>query len=791
MNPYYTPYNSDDTDTDNTDTDGDNTDADNTEDIRIRREQDPRYAIIRKADANLNTPSFKYMENSQIAEYKDTNVSYKNAKYLDPPKTTTTTLFCIKSLNRDNFVYPSAFNYQITLPRVYKNVTKFQLVQLSFPYNTDTLKNSITLVSSFYNFAETNGYNPSCISSCINVFTYGATSDNSFGMMEQGRLTPTGSQMLTTLRIPEGKFNNNQIASFLNSDANSTPPFNLISYDDFKAAFKVTRDITLLFNEPGDNYKSKLSSNNYTHHTKETIMNMYYSQHDIDKHSIITDIIAFNAYYFPVLKELIVTELGFHFIKTDLTIEELKYNVLNNFLGLDSALYYELCSNNIISLNEFRKNLTFEYRNINKYNWIYDDKLKRFSCNHETLHTSLKRDINNSLHKFISEELQINSLNVKSFNTLKKMNMENNTVLDHLQSNLSSVFNSYFLESNCKYNGCDSYSSDSYNDSYSGNVVRSFSELHKDDHFTNMFNYTSTFGRQYGTYIGNNISFTNFLDYHSTISSYYNIVESTSNSISTINGNIYNKHHMYISSKYTNVMPSDMIKNKSYTLGQSLPVAFVGNTLNVPGISADQSEYESCLSTCISAVTIILKRYYSCLPVNTVIHTLDYKLGIHGNRLYTFDNQITFFSAVSTFNYDFFLQINPELPFNHMDISMPENHAISNETTGQTKLMYAKILTSGLGAGETSQTCIQNPILFTNTLGKLDKLNFKIYLDDESLTPMWLYSPFPSQLDEWSATFQIDEEIGFVDRNNGWSTKPTIPISESIIENRYTGIVPK
>ena len=57
-------------------------------------------------------------------------------------------------------------------------------------------------------------------------------------------------------------------------------------------------------------------------------MNMYYSQHDIDKHSIITDIIAFNAYYFPVLKELIVTELGFHFIKTDLTIEELKYNEL-------------------------------------------------------------------------------------------------------------------------------------------------------------------------------------------------------------------------------------------------------------------------------------------------------------------------------------------------------------------------------------------------------------------------------------------------------------------------------
>ena len=775
------PYHSDDTDgTDGTDTD-DTDGTDDTEDIRIQREQDPRYAIIRKAEPNINAQSFKYMENAQGADFEADTKTYKSATYLDPPKTTTTTLFCIKSSNRDNFVYPSAFNYQIALPRVYKNVTRFQLVQLSFPYNTDTIKNSITLVSSFYNFAESNGYNPSCISACINVFTYGATSENSVGILEQGRITSAGSQMITTLKIPEGQFNNNQVASFLNEDANCTPPFNLISYEDFKAAFKVTRDISLLFNEPGDNYKSKLSSATYTHHTKDIIMNMYYSRHDIDKYPTITDTIAYNAYYFPILKELVITELGYHFLTTELSREDLQYIVLNNFLGLDSTVYYNICSMNRIQLDEFRKNFTFQYRNINKYNWTFDDKLKRFRCNYETLHTSLKRDINNSLNKFITEELHLHSLTVASFNTLKINHSNNNTVLDHLQSNLSTVFHSYFLESNYQYNG----------EYYSTDNVRSFSELHEDDLFTNMFHYTSTFGRQYGTYIGNKMTFTNFLDYHSTLSSYYNIVQSTTNSISTINGNIYDRHHAYISSKYSDVMPSDMIQHKSYTLAQSLPVSFIGNTLNVAGIGVDETEQQSCVSTCIGMVTMLLKRYYSCLPVNTVINTLDYKLGIHGDRLYTFENQITFFSAVSTFNYDFFLQINPELPFNNMDISMPENHAISNETTGQTRLMYAKILTSGLGSGETSQTCIQNPIVFTNTLGKLDKLNFKIYLDDESLTPMWLYSPFPSQLDEWSATFQIDEEIGLADRTDGWSNRPTIPINESIIENRYTEIVRK
>ena len=57
----------------------------------------------------------------------------KDMVYLDPPKTTKTSLFSLKSSNRDKKSYPTPYNFQIKLPRVYKNVTKFQLVQLSFP----------------------------------------------------------------------------------------------------------------------------------------------------------------------------------------------------------------------------------------------------------------------------------------------------------------------------------------------------------------------------------------------------------------------------------------------------------------------------------------------------------------------------------------------------------------------------------------------------------------------------------------------------------------------------------
>ena len=795
---YYRPYDSgEDTDAD-TDTDYD---TDDTEDIRIRREEDPRYAIIRAAGPNFNTSAeqLKYMEHAPGASYDTkTNITtLTKATYLDPPKTTLTTLFCVRSSDRDKTVYPSPFNYQIKLPRVYKNVTKFQLVQLSFPYNTQELASQSNLVSSFYNFIENQGFDVSCISGCLALFSGGGDQSHAIGLIEQNRLTSNGSQMLSKIEIPSGRHDNNQIASLLTAEANNTPPFNLISYDDFKNAFKVTRDITLLFNEPGDNYHSKLLVNRYKNHTKETIMNTYYTQHDIDKHPIITDTIAFNAYYYPVLKELVGTEFGPYFI-TGINKEQLKYYAINNFMGLDSQIYYDICSTNKGALDEFRKQLTFEYRNVNKYTWSYDNREKRFACTHDTLHTSLKADINNSLNKFMSEELEVNELNSESFNSIKTVNATNNTILDHLQINLSTVSNTYFLnESSIQYNGGNFYSTLSSN-TY---IVRSFSDLDNDLHFTNMFNYTSTFGRQYGTFAGKKFTFTNFLDYHSTISSYYTIVHSTTNFISTLNGTVYDRHHQYISSKYSNVLPYDTIQNKSYITAQPLPVGFVNNSLIVPGAPYDipsgtisyvnDPAYDSCVSTCYNIINQSLIRYYSCLPVNTVITTLNYRLGLHAKTILDLNSITTFFESVSTNNYDYFLQINPEQSFNNMDVGSPENYTISNETTGQTKIMYAKILTAGLGADETSQTCIQNPIIFSNTLGKLDKLHFKVYLNDESLTPMWRFYPFVLQINEWDATFQIDEEIGYADRNAGWGPTPTVAIPDNPNANLYMGLTQK
>jgi hypothetical protein len=779
---YYMPYDSgEDTDVD-TDEDDEFSDEDNTvfgEDYRIRRQEDPRYAIIATAGPNLNTSAqqLKYMEHAPGAIYdSSTNItSLANYKYLEPPKTTLTTLICLRSGNRDRNVYPSPFDFTIKLPRVYKTVTKFQLVQLSFPFNTDELVSQTTIVSSFLNFVNQFGFQPSCLSACLAVFAIGGTSETSMSLLEENRINDNGKQFFTTITIPDGKYSNPGLANELTFQANNTPPFNLISYEDFQRAFKITRDISILFNEPGDNFYSKVNLQRFKHHSKENIMNTYYTRKEIDKFPIINDIIAFNAYYYPVLKELFATEIGDYFISTDFTgisKSQIKNYVLNTFLGLDDILYYQICSTNKGLLDEFRKNYTFEHRNINKYIWTYEEAKQKYCCQHETLHTSIKNDINNSFNKFYNEELQLYNLNHITFNNLKIYNSNNNTILDHLEFNLSSIFSNFFLnESQFQYKGGQFYSTISDN-IY---VSRTADELNDDNNFTSIFNFTSTIGRQYGTYAGKLFTFTNFLDYHSTISSFYTNVQSTTNFISTVNGCTYCRHHDYVSNKYKYVLPPNIIENKSYNTNQSVPVAFVNKLVHIPGQQYNTID-NSCLSSCISVVISALNRYYSCLPVSHVINTLNYRLGLHTLDVVSFKNLLSFFETVSTQKFDFFLQVNPEQSFNNMDIVMNENYNISNEGTGQSKLMYAKILTAGLGANETSQTCIQNPIIFNNPLGRLDRLSFKIYLDDATLTPMWSFYPFPQQISEWTATFQIDEEIGLVDKAGGWGPTPTIPI---------------
>jgi len=814
---YYMPYDSEndtgedtDANTDDGSEDYNSDDLPDYEDPRIRREEDPRYAIIATAGPNFNTSAqqLKYMEHAPGSSY-DTSTNITNLSsftYLDPPKTTQTSLLSVKSSNRDFSVWKSPFNFQIKTPRVYKNVIKFQLVQISFPNNTTNFVNSPVFIDELSAELLTLGVPEDCLSTCINIAGC-LPGPTSVAVAEKARVNSNGEPTYYAFSIPNGNYTNSKLATALTVSANNTPPFNVISYETFANEFKIHRDVSILFNEPGDYFQTNVSRGIRGSHTKNDIINTYYTNLHIDSYPVITDKIAINAYYFPVLKELLASGLAKVFVKTgSYTLSQVSDYVLGQFLGLNSDIYYTLCILNKGTLDNYRKQFTFELRHINKYIFSYNENSRRFTCSHNSLHTSLQSDITNKYNSLYNHALTLKGLNNRTFQTLKTSYSHSNSVFKALESYVSTIFYNYTLGSITNY-------------SYTGGLIyanSTISEWNAQPGFSSMFNFSNIFGAQlHGNYHGSTFTFTNFLDYHNAISSYYNIVENANSTISSIHGYSNSNHHEYISTKYTGIIPHHIINNKTYNDCRGIPAAFLPHqTLFSPGQKiphpslafeslADVSPsppptygdtpIDACSTICCDAYEKLIKSWYSCIPVDTVINQFpSYRLGIDFLNLSNFNALSTLLSITSTSNFNLFLQINDFQSFNNMDIAMNENYSISNETTGQVKLMAAKILLQGVATGETSETAIQNPILFETPLGKLDKLDLKIYADDTTLTPLWLFLPFDIGINEWVATFQIDEQVAFANRDAGFSGNiPTVPIPNNPQDFQYVGLTAK
>ena len=782
--PTYQPYDSN-TDLDSeTDTDLDS-DTDSTEDARIRREQDPRYAILVAPGPNLSTRNTTINPIVVGAPWDETtNIrSLVDHVYLDPPKTTKTSLVSIKSTDRDTNVFPTPFRFQLKLPRVYKDVTKFQLVQMSFPNGANNVIPTNLFTSSLVLKLLEKGVPSSCLTTCVSVIDCSLAS-HSLGVVEQGRFTPAGEPLLGTISVPHGNYSEPQMASELTFQANSTPPLNLVSYEDFKDVFMNTRDISILFNEPGNSYYSPITNARYQTHTKENIMNTYYGQQHIDILPEITESIAYVAYYFPILKEMVASGRSQPFLRSNtLSHIDIVQAVMGSFQGFDSMIYLELCQQNQESLSSYRRHLTFEVRNINNYTWVYNSNERRYTTLHDTLHPSILRDLSKQNQFILQQELSMSNLNQQSFKTIKANLVGYQAILTHMERNLSSIFGNYFLTSSYSYTGGSTHGA--------ADFTFHATDLDADSDFSAMFCYTSTMGRIFNNYAGVRMTFTNFMDYHNTMSSYHHIVQSTSQTISSIHGAVYRDYHMFVSSKYTGVLPSSMIANRTYLSNQSVPVAFVTDqTMYVPGQAVPLQTLQTlqpsallqpaavnpCVSTCCAVLQSMVNSWYSCLPVNTVINSLTYRLGLLNMKPTQFGIFSTVAQITSTSNMNFLMQINDEQGFNNMDLTMPENYNVSNEGTGQVKFVSGKILMADIGNTGVSQTVIQNPSIFENALGKLDRLDFKIYYDDHAMTPAWLYMPYFLSLNEWNATFQIDEQVGLASQDSGWGKRPTVAV---------------
>ena len=808
MSQYYRPYTSDpeDDEVDEEDEDEDEEDEDEEEEERHRISQDPRYAILRAAGPSLNTVAKqdKYNSHAPGAPFDNTtNIrSLADHVYLDPPKATKTSLVSIKSSNRDTRLFPTPFRFQLKLPRVYKDVTKFQLVQMSFPNNASNVQPSTLFTSSFVEKLMNAGVPPQCSSVCISLANCTPAS-NAIAFVEAGRTNTVGEPLLLTLTVPTASYTDAQIASQLSLQANSTPPLNILSYADFSEVFLTTGDLTVLFNEPGDCYVSRTTNQTFGMHSKLDIMRSYYTPDYLALVALTPDV-ALVAYYFPVLKEVVATGRSQPFLVLEgIDFDSMVAAVMGPFQGFDSPLLLGMCRANQAALEAYRPHLTFELRNINQYTWSYQGTTRRFTTIHDRLHASLRREFDIQNQAALADQLVLVGLNDVTFEMLKRDQVTAQGVARHMERQVSTVLSQMFAEEIVAVEG-------GYRTAV-GSTLRA-EDLAADADVNALFGYRSTFGRAYGT--GVVLSFSTFMDYHSTLVGYQAIAQSTTTVVSSIYGGAHQTYHGYVASKYGGVLPSSMMSTRSYLSQQGVPVAFVsGQTMYMPGmpmrgaaaaavagavvgggfVAATDGHtdtptplpvYQSnqpidCSTICCSVIQQMINGWYSSVPVNTVINSMAYRMGVLNMQPGFFNIFSTVSQVTSTSNLNLLLSINNEQGFNNMDMTMPEDYSKTSDTTGQVKLIAGKILMETVGNSGVSQTVIQNPTVFENALGKLDKLDIRIYYDDEAITPAWLYLPYFLSIEEWNATFQIDEQVGFANQSTGWGARPSIPVPEN------------
>jgi hypothetical protein len=107
-----------------------------------------------------------------------------------------TSLLTIKSINRDIKTYPTPFNFQLKTPRIYKNVSKFQLVQITFPNNTNTFVESPYFTQQYVEALLSRGVSPGCLSTCL-ATTECSQGSHPISIIEIGRISDNRPFMLT------------------------------------------------------------------------------------------------------------------------------------------------------------------------------------------------------------------------------------------------------------------------------------------------------------------------------------------------------------------------------------------------------------------------------------------------------------------------------------------------------------------------------------------------------------------------------------------------------------------
>lgn len=313
---------------------------------------------------------------------------------------TTTTLTMIDSRFRDRQVYPQPTLCTLRLPRVYKNITQIQLVEMK-------------LLTSFYFFRNSKG-------------------NTDISILEQGRTSLYNGILKSTIVksfIRTGSYDINGLLNELKIQLNYVPLFYdfVNGFNDFVNIFRTNGDYSINFNEPGDYWYNNTTNQFVVNPTKLQITLSFWPSRYAKQTSYTANQLLI-AYYYPVLKEVLTDEdypdyinlqPGIGVVSSITTTEQVQQRILYNFLGLNDPVVLAVIKGNRPQLDQYRLLHTFRYYLINKYIPGINSQSQIVYFTTPSLNTSLVNLLNLQQAKFFNRALALCNLTLAQFNQIQ------------------------------------------------------------------------------------------------------------------------------------------------------------------------------------------------------------------------------------------------------------------------------------------------------------------------------------------------------------------------------------
>jgi len=782
---------------------------------------DPRYAIIRAAGPSFTANQQLFYQaassKNQIVmgyPYNDDDVYDPSTNFLTnipylpftPANTSiTSSLFAFTSANRDITAYPSSMYFTIKTPRTYKNITQIQFTNISFPNFLNAIPDASALfveianyVSSKYNFTFSNCY------ACLGNSGGGrglTSSLNGGSFSELGRTNPAAptTPLVHTFSLKGGVYDPGAMANEMDKQLNATPPFNLISYAEHRQLFLANGNANHLFNDPGKWYYSPITGT-YVRNASKSLVIKDYLPHTRISAVQPTEREVFVAYFYPVLKAALLSTYDNKFLSFgDLSFETVQQRVLQAFEGIDSPLYYDVCYANLATLKSIRRVHTFEYYPINSYNYTYTSSDGQLAVAHTDLHPSLSREIQNY---YETSKIQtgaslgytgrdLTALQAKISTTgasVSTLTQQLQTALlevgvplyTYSQAQLATPSTPICLQTKKALNPQQMTESDDElialtlggtpSLSPPAAISRSFpagfgwntlQQLALDASNAAVAPRAFTVPYLAGLQALNQASGSGFSALYTSFLNLYSTNTGLATTATTIQSQGLALTSNYVNKKYGSVFPPTLLQNNAYLNGKGTGgVTFHSSkSIHYPSTpdTATNRALNSDSSSCCAYISSAIQNFYGCLPSEYVINTPFYKLGYGTQDILSFYSTNTYTSKIA--QNDVYIQLNEQYSLNSMDIAGNEHLNVSNESAGQHKRIFGKILTRGSTAGEYTQTIVQLPAKFPiSPLASLDHFTFNFLLD--TMVPLSRLYPFSSVGTEWSGILQIDEQVG-------------------------------